>query len=408
MERDVWSRTIVGWHVAFALMMGLAALSVLISGEVAPSRRLPALGLLAVLCVAYWLIVMRGPGGAHQAHEGYLAIAIVVTGLLCAIEPSLSLVLFIVYAQVWPFTRDLRTGVGFTVALTAVVGAGFVAYYRGEATTAQIVREVGPQMAVSMLFSVLLGIWIYRIVDQSRERAELIAELQATRSELAAANHAQGVMAERERMAREIHDTLAQGFTSIVMLAQVAAVEAQRDPAASARRIAAIEDVARENLAEARALVAAFSPLELESSTLQDAVQRLAERFTRQTGLVVDVDLPESLTGLTRDQEVVLLRATQEALTNVRRHADARRVRIRLVAGPSEACMEIVDDGVGFDGTNAGTSQPTGGFGLAGMRGRVSDVGGRVDVSSRPGAGTHIVVHVPTASVPVQAEGERA
>jgi len=293
---------------------------------------------------------------------------------------------------VWLFSRSIAVGIAFTVALSVSAMAGFVVYYvRHDIPVIDVVHDAGPQLGVGLLFSVLLGVWISRIVVESRERAELLARLEAAQEELAASHHAQGVMAERERMAREIHDTLAQGFASIVVLAQAATAEAERDPRAVTRRVAAIEDVARENLTEARALVAAFSPLDLGATTLRDALARLAERFTRETGLSVDVELPDVIAGLGRDQEVVLLRATQEALTNVRRHADARHVRIRLLAGPGQAQVEIVDDGVGFS-----TGEPTGGFGLNGMRGRVSGVGGRVDVESNPGAGTHVVVHVPT------------
>jgi signal transduction histidine kinase len=248
---------------------------------------------------------------------------------------------------------------------------------------------VAPDMFVSLLFSLLLGLWISRIIRQSRDRADLIAQLEATRSELAAAHHAQGVMAERERVAREIHDTLAQGFTSIVMLSQVAADDVDRDPAAARGRLETIEAVARENLAEARGLVAAFSPVDLVGATLPDAVGRLAERFGAETGLAVDVDTVGDFSGIGREQEVVVLRVAQEALTNVRRHAQAREVAVRLVADESRVRVEVRDDGVGF----APAAGP--GFGLAGMRGRVREVGGDLDVASAPGRGTRVTVRVP-------------
>jgi signal transduction histidine kinase len=244
-------------------------------------------------------------------------------------------------------------------------------------------------MLASLLFSLLLGFWISRIIDQSRERAELIDQLEAARTELAAADHARGVMAERERVAREIHDTLAQGFTSIVMLAQLAAVE--RDGAAAAGRLRDIEDVARENLAEARALVAAFTPVGLEDATLRDAVRRLADRFTHETGVLVDVqDGDLDGVALSRDQEVVVLRAVQEALTNVRRHARARHVTVGLSVDGTGARLEVADDGDGFAPGGA-----DGGFGLAGMRSRVAEVGGEVEVASTPGEGTLVTVRLP-------------
>src|SRR5690606_25870001 len=138
-----------------------------------------------------------------------------------------------------------------------------------------------------------------------------------------------GMVAERERLAREGHDTLAQGYTSIVVLAQTAAAALPGDPGAVADRLAGIEEVARENLAEARAMVAAFAPVALDSVTLVEALQRLAERFGRETGTVTRVDttaLGGALPALSRAEEIVLLRGAQEALANVRRHASATAV----------------------------------------------------------------------------------
>jgi signal transduction histidine kinase len=257
----------------------------------------------------------------------------------------------------------------------------------------QTLREVGPEMLVSMSFSILLGWWIYRVIDQSLERAGLIAQLEETRAELITAHHAQGVMAERERMAREIHDTLAQGFASVVMLAQAAGAALDRRPGQVAADLATIETVARENLAEARALVAAFSPVDLDGTTLTQAVRRLAERFGRQTGVEVDLEVRDGVAGLSREQEVVLLRTVQEALTNVRRHAAARHVAVLLLADDEGARVEVRDDGTGF-------SQPAeDGFGLSGMRRRVSEIGGVLDVASAPGAGTRVVVRLPGTGV---------
>ena len=127
-----------------------------------------------------------------------------------------------------------------------------------------------------------------QIAEQSEVQRQLVAQLQAAQDELAATHHAAGVTAERERMAQEIHDTLAQGFTSIVMLAQTSAAELERgrDEAALAR-VGQIEQVARENLAEARALVAAFGPADLADATLAEALGRLVERFTQQTSVVI-------------------------------------------------------------------------------------------------------------------------
>jgi signal transduction histidine kinase len=190
-----------------------------------------------------------------------------------------------------------------------------------------------------------------------------------------------------------VHDTLAQGYTSIVVLAQTAAAQVGPDPDAARERLALIEEVARENLAEARAMVAAFSPVPLEGATLVEALHRLAERFARETGVSTRVDTAalDGAPALSRNEEVVLLRGAQEALTNVRRHAAASAVVLRLSAVGGHVSVHVEDDGVGFDPAVAG------GHGLAGLRSRVAEVGGEVDVVSAPGEGTRVTVRVPGA-----------
>jgi signal transduction histidine kinase len=108
------------------------------------------------------------------------------------------------------------------------------------------------QSVVSLAFATLLGFWIHSIILQSVGRRTVIAELQETRVELASVSHRAGVLAERERLAREIHVTLAQGFTSVVVLLELTESEVDTDPAAARHRLATARDTARQNLAEAR------------------------------------------------------------------------------------------------------------------------------------------------------------
>ena len=388
-EQDVWVRTIVGWHVAFWAMLAIVTVAVVADPELSGPRRLVAVGLLAVLAVAYAVLGTPASRSRDAARgRGYLLVLILVVPTVAAIAPHTSFMLFLAVPQVWFLCDRVRDGVIGTVTLTVGVGVGYVI---AVGSSSDHLLEIALTMGVSLFFSLLLGVWISRVIDQSRGRAELIQELEATRAELAEAHHAQGVTAERERFAREIHDTLAQGFTSVVMLSQAAAAQLSRDPAAVADQLAAIERTARENLAEARAVVAAFSPVALEGTDLSGALRRLAERFTDETGIEVDLGLGEEVepNQLARDREVVLLRAAQEALANVRRHADARRVTIRLRLDNGAAEVEVSDDGSGFDPASVH------GFGLSGMRGRVEGIGGQMAVVTGPGRGTQVRVSVP-------------
>jgi signal transduction histidine kinase len=242
--------------------------------------------------------------------------------------------------------------------------------------------EALAQAAVALAFTLLMGLWVGRIVDQSADRRAVIAELEATRAELAEVSHRAGVLAERERLAGEIHDTLAQGFTSVVMLVELASAELVDDPAAARRRLAAAGETARQNLAEARSLVAALGPADLQAAPLPEAVGRLVDRFGRETGRPAGFTVAGEARALPANQEVVLLRAAQEALANVRKHAAAGRVTVTLAYG-EPVRLTVADDGTGFD-----PAATTGGYGLAGLRRRAAEVGGTVDITSGPGGTT--------------------
>jgi signal transduction histidine kinase len=386
-----WRATVVGLHVAFGLMLGIAVLNSLI-GRVDGSRGV-TLAALGVLALAYLLLGAPAMASGHVLRAvTYLVVLVAVFAVLGWQAPALLYLLFLAYPQVWFLVESPRPGIVWTVLLTLASTVGPVmAWTRGEEPLS------GPvQTGVGLLFSVALGVWVSRVLEQSRQRATLIRELESTRAELAEAHREQGIVAERERLAREVHDTLAQGYTSIVVLAQTVAAQLPGNPGAAAERVALIEEVARENLAEARAMVAAFAPVALDATTLVEALQRLTERFGRETGLGTRLDtaaLEDGGGGLARAEEIVLLRGAQEALANVRRHASASAVVLRVsrvgTGESAQVSVHVEDDGVGFDPAAAV------GVGLAGLRDRAEQVGGAVDVASAPGQGTRVTVRVP-------------
>ena len=378
----------VVFSVAFAVFIAIAVVETVTGDVDAPPGVL--LVCLAVWVVAYALLAL--PAFADQSGwrpRAFLAVHVAVVAVLAWEQPSLLVVMFLAFPLVWFVSDSIRAGVLWTLALTlaAVLGPA-IAWAHGDEPL------WGPgETLVGAVLSLLLGLWITRSLALSAQRAALIEQLEQTRAELAVAHHEAGVVAERERLAREVHDTLAQGYTSIVVLAQTAAAQLGTDPAAARERLALIEEVARENLAEARAMVAAFSPVQLEDATLVEALSRLAERFGRETGMSTRVDTAalDGVPALSRNDEVVLLRGAQEALSNVRRHAGASAVVLRLSTVGGAVSVHVEDDGVGFDPSAAD------GHGLAGLRSRVAEVGGELDVVSAPGEGTRVTVRVPGA-----------
>ncbi|GAB2619321.1 two-component sensor histidine kinase [Paractinoplanes abujensis] len=237
--------------------------------------------------------------------------------------------------------------------------------------------------AISCATGIWLGFWIIRVIEQSQERHRLIVELENSRAEVARLSREAGVTAERSRLAAEIHDTLAQGFTSIITLLQAADPELKDDKIALAVR------TARENLAESRSLVAALSPAPLASISLPSAVRRQVERFAEESGVRAGLRVTGDERDLPTAAEVVLLRAAQEALTNVRRHASAQEAAVLLAYTPAAVRLVVRDDGCGF------VPGAADGYGLAGMRARAEQVNGAVTVHSDPDTGTTIEVEVP-------------
>ncbi|MER7245082.1 sensor histidine kinase [Kribbella sp. NPDC000426] len=387
--QPVWTRALIGWHIVFWVLLGMTlALSFL--GHLGTARQAVFAGTVVVLAAAYQFIGLPAIRSRRRVPSyAYRLVLIVSLVVLIGIYPQSVFLMFIASAQIWLLCEDVREGIGLSLLLVLGVGT---AQLWGAGWGWNAFWEILPWMLVSLVVSLLFGIWIEKVITQSQQRAELIEQLEAARDELAEAHHSAGVMAERERMAREIHDTLAQGMTSIVMLAQAAAVELSRGADASAR-LAAIEDTARENLAEARALVAAFTPVALSEATLTEVLRRQAERFAAETGVDVQVslDLPDDeVAALPQAQQVVLLRSAQEALANVRKHAAATQVLITLGLSDDGVWIEIRDDGSGFT-----PGAESGGFGLSAMRGRVEESGGSVQVESAPGRGTRVQVLIP-------------
>ena len=239
-----------------------------------------------------------------------------------------------------------------------------------------------------LVTALVIGTVIMSSIRQRRQLALLVAELAATRAESARLSREAGTAAERQRLAREIHDTLAQGFTSIVMLAQAVEPELDTDTAAAKRHVELIGATARENLAEARAMVAELTPSPLEEP-LAAAIQRQCDRLAAETDAAVTARIDGDLPAQSMASDVVLLRAAQEAFANIRKHAHASAVTVELTSSGAGVRLTVQDNGIGrSDGPE--------GFGLRGMRARVAQVGGTMTLSTAAGGGTRLTVEVPS------------
>lgn len=251
------------------------------------------------------------------------------------------------------------------------------------------------------------------IRDQYGKRVQMVDELAETNAKLAAALrenaglHAQlvvqareaGIHDERQRMAGEIHDVLAQGLTGIVTQLEAASAQSFARSGGAQRHLDAAKKLARDSLAEARRSVQALRPQTLDNSALPEAIGEVITGWSKLNGVKADLIMTGTPRHLLPEIETTLLRTAQEALANVARHARAGRVTLTLSYMEDMVTLDVRDDGAGFNPSTPPAPGYEGGFGLSAMRERLSRIAGTLEVESEPGAGTALSACVPALGV---------
>lgn len=265
-------------------------------------------------------------------------------------------------------------------------------------------RLIGWLIYVGVVAIQTVAVWIglyggAKLSDIAEERRRTVQQLEYTLAEnaglhaqLVAQAHEAGVLDERQRMAREIHDTIAQGLTGVITQIE-AAEQSWANESELRRHLSLASGIARDSLDEARRSVQAIRPGPLDHSRLPEALNDVTLRWAAVSGIEAEVHTTGDLRPLHPEIELTLLRAAQEGLANVAKHSAASRAGVTLSFMPGVVALDIRDDGVGFSGEDAEKDQS---FGLAAMRQRVEDVGGVLEVESTPGEGTAVSVNVRT------------
>lgn len=380
------------WDIAVAATVLVVGVTVGIATASDDPGRWVAWGAIALIGLVYAVFGRRlviaadcdPPPTSMTPGIALQATLILVLAVGAAFQPNIVTAQVIVFPLIWVVSLTTKQAVIANIAAAAVITVGFtIGIDEGAPGIIQGLFVGG----LSLGFSLALGLWITNIAEYGEERQRLLDDLQSAQGALAVMSRDAGATGERERIAREIHDTIAQSLTSVVMLAQRARLER---PAADST-LELIESTAREALSEARSLVAANAGLPQRDASLPDTLARLGERFTRETGVTVTTDA--SLTELPRDLEVVLLRCVQEGLANVRKHADARAASVTVAQSDTGVSLRVTDDGRGLGGFQPGDER---GFGLSGMRDRVGLVGGTLTIADAAGGpGTELTVDIP-------------
>jgi signal transduction histidine kinase len=390
---DIWEKYGWQWSALFYIAILISSVFMVIDDDLTTPRWIGLL-LTAMLVLWHWLglrLTFKGHG-ARDRHirPRFIVILgdIVLWYVLLTISPAFYFALFgfglIFYLLPIPYAAFAT----FTVMMGVI--------YNQVADTGAGLSLTDPRIwlfGLTGVSAVALGVWISAIVGQSTHRRNLINQLEQTQAELAASEYRSGILEERQRLAREIHDTLAQGFTSIVMHLEAADQALGDDPVTLKKHLDRARETARNSLDQARRVVHDLRPELLEQFSLPDALKRVTDRWSEATDIKATTTITGDLIPLHPNIEVILLRAVQESLNNIHKHAQATNVRLTVSYMGDVIILDVKDNGIGLN--NPPKSPLSGGYGLRAMKERLKQYGGTVELESDPGEGTTVVVTIP-------------
>jgi len=378
-----------GLHVLFVVLAGL----VIVRALVVPSSSTIAIVAVAVVLIATYFVgaaLARGAGTrGHAAGLIWLALLTVEWAALLWLSTEAA---YLVFPLFFLYLHLLGGRWGAVAILLSTAAAIVALGLHGGWTVGGV---VGPLVGAGV--ALLIGLGYQALAREAAEREALMRELLDTRDQLAVTEHESGVLAERARLAREIHDTLAQGLSSIQLLLHAAERADPDGPGVEHIRLA--RETAATGLADARRFIRELAPPDLDDQGLGGALRRLARTQWAAQGLAVEVRVADAV-PLPMHMQTALLRIAQGAIANVVQHAHADSAVIELVADADGLRFTVSDDGDGFDlraaesGDGGATSDS---FGLQAARERVQQLGGTLVVESAPGRGTSLTVLLATA-----------
>ena len=342
-------------------------------------------GLVVVPLALAWAHTSASAWPGRRVVEAALMLAAVIGLSLLAFSADQPLTYIVFPALIWAALRLGPPGATLAVAVAAVIAVLATA------------RQLGPFVEHSPTDSALnLQLYMVLAALTTGCLAAIVSERRRAALELAQSQRREGERAalERQRLARDLHDSVSQSLFSATLHVRSAQLELefeQLDPAGPmGEELGEIGQLTRGALAEMRALILELQPGALAEEGLVAALAKQAAALSAREGLVIEVDGPDGRLPLDAEVEEQLYRLGQEALANVVKHARASTATVRIAVADGTVTVEVADDGRGFDPATVGPEH----FGLRSMRGRVADLGGRLELTSAPGAGTVLRVQV--------------
>jgi signal transduction histidine kinase len=391
-QRDAAERWNWVWHVISLIVLVWAVLLMLTTDDLGRSERFLLMALYAALALWYSVqIVVPVTRFRRNLHlsVAYFVVLLGIWAALVRVSPANLMLIAMLAPSIY-----LRLPISWAIIASAVMGILSVVmrFQPGQAFGAEIILS-GLLVGLGMI---PMGLYIDSIIRQSSERRRLIEELSAAKESLAQVERQAGAMGERQRLSHEIHDRLAQGYTSIVMQLETADALFDTDPASARRSLLEARDAARSSLEETRSLIWALrpdleKPLPLAQRALPDAVKRLSTVWGEANHLPVETRVTGEEVEIPTQLEAMLLRAVREALNNVARHSGASEVSITLSYMDDVIALDVQDNGQGVQPNGS----PGGGFGLQSLRQSVEQAGGELILESAAGEGTTLGIVLP-------------
>lgn len=374
-----------GLHALFLALTGVVIARALLD----PSEwSVPAVVLALIIAATYGsgVLLARLPGGRRLVSLSWLALLSVEWLILLWVSADAA---YLVFPLFFLFLHLLGRWLGSIAILVSTIVAVIALGIHGGWSVGGV---VGPFVGAGV--ALLIGLGYQALATEAQQREALVSELLATRGQLAAREHESGVLAERARLAREIHDTLAQGLSSIQMLLHAA--ERADDTRPGTEHIRLARETAAANLAEARRFIRELTPPQLDDQTLGAALRRLARTQWATQGLDVQVRVSDAVV-LPMHLQTALLRITQGAIANVLQHAHATAATVTISIDGDRLHFTVDDDGTGFDAAlpEPGAAEKSDSFGLRATAERVQQLGGRLEIDSASGRGTTLTVDLP-------------
>jgi signal transduction histidine kinase len=270
----------------------------------------------------------------------------------------------------WPRQHpDMRSFLG--VPIISPDGTIIGAFYLTEKTDADAFDEEDQELIELLAAHASIAITNARLYERSRELS---------------------IVSERNRLALELHDVVSQKLFSVMLTAEAASTQMDRDLVAARAQLERLRDLTREALDELRSLILGLRPPELERDGLEGTLRKEVEMLARTHGTDIHLDVEADFASPGGDCDLAVLRIAHEALNNAIRHARAEHVTVRLARNDGELVVEVADDGVGFDPHAPDLRSRH--LGLTSMEERARESGGRLRIKSSPGAGTVVRVEL--------------